>query len=193
MTHWFVVCCNVKAEVTAERELRAAGFDAYLPQFKVERFNRKLRKAIITEQVLFPRYLFVRMNREDIRKVMACKGVADMLPGFPHQPEPVRLIKPRPDAEAIDPVERLRQAQANLELDDTDAARKRRGETSKNSLAALRKRLRDKRVTITDGPFARVPGTVEVVHSFTRLQVLVDIFGRPTPVELEIGQIEEAA
>lgn len=183
MTDWFVIRCSAKAEHKAADDLRAAGFDAYLPEFKVERLNRRLRKKVVTTQCLFPRYLFAAIAPGQFHAAMSCKGVEGILPGYPHEPQRV----------ATKAVERLRQAQANLELDDTDEARRRRGETTKNTLAALRKRLVDKRVRIVDHAFYGFPATVEAVHSFTRLQVLVDIFGRPTPVELEIGQIDEAA
>lgn len=181
--NWYVVKVAPKGEQKAADDLREAGFEVYKPQFKEERLNRRLRVKVVSTLLLFPRYLFVRMEPRHIAVARDCGSTIDVLPGFPHEPQPVK-------ASIID---RLRQAEANGDLDDTDAARRKRGETTKNTLAAMRKRLVDKRVRIVDHAFYGFPATVEAVHSFTRLQVLVDIFGRPTPVELEIGQIEEAA
>ena len=47
------------------------------------------------------------------------------------------------------------------------------------------------RVKITDGPMMNLSGTVDSTDAdHGKLQVSVDIFGRPTPVELEFWQVE---
>jgi transcriptional antiterminator NusG len=45
---------------------------------------------------------------------------------------------------------------------------------------------------VTEGPFVNFSGTVdEILLDKGKVRVLVSIFGRPTPIEIEFGQIEK--
>ena len=47
-------------------------------------------------------------------------------------------------------------------------------------------------VRVTDGPFAEFIGTVDEVNpERNKVKVLVSIFGRETPVELDLLQVEK--
>jgi transcription termination/antitermination protein NusG len=181
---WFVLEVRPKAERKALTELRKAGIvDAYCPEYKIERFNRRRKVSIVTTLCHFPRYIFAQLEGRDFGALRSCNSIIDVLPGYPHHPMPV----------AAKDIEAIRDAEANMVFDDTDEARRRRGETVKNSLKAMRKRLKGKKIRVTDGPFTSFAGEVEAVHSLERLTVLINLFGQDTPVELEHGQIEELA
>ena len=48
-------------------------------------------------------------------------------------------------------------------------------------------------VTVIDGPFSNFNGTVEEINQEKgKVKVLVSIFGRPTPVELDFVQVDKA-
>ena len=51
---------------------------------------------------------------------------------------------------------------------------------------------KDDHVRVTDGAFANFTGTIEEVnHEKHKVRVLVSIFGRATPVELDYAQVEK--
>jgi transcriptional antiterminator NusG len=53
---------------------------------------------------------------------------------------------------------------------------------------------RGEQVRVVDGPLSPVVGKVDAVHTERRrIRVIVNIFGRPTPVELEFHQVEKVA
>ena len=184
MAKWFVIETRPKAERKAASELRKAGIaDAYVPEYLRERFNKRRKVRQITTLCHYPRYILAFLDPQDFGALRSCNSIIDVLPGFPLDPVPIKAKD----------VEALRDAQARHLFDDTDQGRRARGETVKNTLAAMRKRLKGKRVRVKDGPFTSFPGTVEAVHSLERLRVTIEIFGQATPVELESGQIEELA
>ena len=53
---------------------------------------------------------------------------------------------------------------------------------------------KDETVKVLDGPFANFSGKVEEINAERgKLKVMVTIFGRSTPVELDFGQVEKEA
>ena len=59
--------------------------------------------------------------------------------------------------------------------------------------AEIKHRLGDQ-VKVIEGPFANFVGTIDQIdHDKAKLRVMVSIFGRSTPVELDVLQVESAS
>lgn len=59
---WYAVYCKPRQEAIAQQNLEHQGFAAYLPRVQVRR--RRLKHWVTSIEALFPRYLFVRVDRE---------------------------------------------------------------------------------------------------------------------------------
>ena len=69
-----------------------------------------------------------------------------------------------------------------------------RSETTKDKPRMKIKFEKNEQVRITDGPFANFNGIVDEINEDREtLKVMVTIFGRSTPVELEFGKVEKIA
>jgi transcriptional antiterminator NusG len=136
----------------------------------------EVRKPTATP--LFPRYIFMHADRRDprIHTVFELSGVGGLVcrDGAPvWMPDPVIAgIRSRENGNGIVP--------------------------GKESMRAVF-RIGDE-IRVTDGPFASFPMIVErgldvAIEEFdpeTRIKVVVNIFGRATPVELEIWQVAKS-
>jgi transcriptional antiterminator RfaH len=100
-TRWYVVQTQVNSEAKAALNLRRQGYDIYLPRCLHRR--RHARKVELTAKPLFPRYLFVAIDRtaQRWRSIQSTFGVARLVSqGDEPAPVPegvVNAIKARED------------------------------------------------------------------------------------------------
>ncbi|HKN38569.1 MAG TPA: transcription termination/antitermination protein NusG [Acidimicrobiia bacterium] len=143
-------------------------FEVVIPMEDVIEFKAG-RKTVVPKKV-FPGYLLVRLNLDDDswRVVRDTPGVTGFVGGGA-KPTPLS----RKEVEAILGVEK-----------EEGAA----GEGKK-----ARPRLEfdvGEQVRVVTGPFADFNGAISEINvDQSKLKVLVNIFGRETPVELEFGQV----
>jgi transcriptional antiterminator RfaH len=78
-TRWYVVQTQVNSEAKAALNLRRQGFDIYLPRCLKRR--RHARKVEVTAKPLFPRYLFVTIDRtaQRWRSIQSTFGVTRLV------------------------------------------------------------------------------------------------------------------
>ncbi len=167
---------NVESRV-ANFGLENKIFQIEVPMEEVEKHTDKGKKVITRVRV--PGYVLIRMwPDEDARRIVReTEGVTGFV-GPTKEPAPlsrkevVAMMAPMIASEAL-----------KKAGDKPAAAKKRKLEVS----YAV-----GDQVTVTDGPFATMPASVSDVEPTTqKLTVLVSIFGRDTPVELDFSQVEK--
>jgi transcriptional antiterminator RfaH len=170
---WFVLYLAPRAEAAVCDEVRANGFETYMPMERSIRVRR--RRRVQVEQPLFSRYLFVRFDpyRDDWQSLLHLDGVEDVLSNCD---VPSRV----PDAW----IEALHRAEHAGAFD-------RRPDASPFKIGD--------RVRIAEGPFtglhARIEQLVAKLKSSTatkRIRVLMDFLGQKTMIELPVGSVEKA-
>ncbi len=153
--------------VVASRGIEDRVFEVVIPMEDVVEF--KGGKKVTVQKKVFPGYLLVRCDLDDdtwgaIRNTPGVTGFVG--PGT--KPTPLS----RHEVENI----------LQVKVEGTDAPAKR-----------SRPRLEyevDETVRVKEGPFADFSGQIaEINEDQLKLKVLVNIFGRETPVELEFSQV----
>jgi transcriptional antiterminator NusG len=174
--HWFVVhtYAGYENKVKSNLESRIASmnmeeriFEVVIPVEDVIEFKNG-RKQVVSKKV-FPGYLMVRMDLDDDSwyVVRNTPGVTGFV-GLGARPTPLSRRE----------VEGILQVKTGEE-----------GETIKRSRPRLEYEVGES-VRVKEGPFADFTGTIaEINEDQLKLKVLVNIFGRETPVELEFAQV----
>jgi transcriptional antiterminator NusG len=155
------------ANVVTSRGLEDRVFEVVIPMEDVVEF--KGGKKVTVQKKVFPGYLLVRcdMNDDTWGAIRNTPGVTGFV-GPNTKPTPLS----RREVENI----------LQVKVEGTEAAPKR-----------SRPRLEyevDETVRVKEGPFADFSGQIaEINEDQLKLKVLVNIFGRETPVELEFSQV----
>jgi hypothetical protein len=91
--NWYLVHTKPRQEEIALANLERQGYECYLPQMRIERVRR--RKAEVTTEPMFPRYLFIRLDSSDQGKswspIRSTLGVSQLVHfgiAWPVSPQP---------------------------------------------------------------------------------------------------------
>jgi transcription termination/antitermination protein NusG len=171
---WYVVHTQTGAEKKAKAnlELRAkmSSMDSLIDQVLIptEKVSEvKGGKKKITERKFFPGYILIKMDLTDEGwyLVKNTPGISGFV-GSGKKPVPL----PDPDVSAIvqQQDEKAQKPKPKVEFENGESVR------------------------VKEGAFVNFNGTVEEVNpNKGKLKVMVSIFGRSTPVELEYWQVEK--
>jgi transcriptional antiterminator NusG len=175
--HWFVIhsYAGYENKVKSNLESRIASmnmeeriFEVVIPMEDVIEFKNG-KKQVVSKKV-FPGYLLVRLELDDDSwyVVRNTPGVTGFV-GLGARPTPLSRRE----------VENILQVKA----EDGEGA------AAKKSRPRLEYELGES-VRVREGPFADFSGTIaEINEDQLKLKVLVNIFGRETPVELDFAQV----
>ncbi len=171
---WYVVHSYAgyenKVKTNLETRISSLNMEDYIFQIEVPTEEVpvvKNGKRQLVQQKKYPGYIYVRMDLTDQSwsAVRNTPGVTGFV-GLTNRPSPLRreevLSILAPEAPKEKKVETVRVQEFEV------------GES----------------VTVMDGPFATLPATISEINlDAQRLKVLVSIFGRETPVELQFNQV----
>jgi transcription termination/antitermination factor NusG len=183
---WYVVHSYAgyenKVKTNLEARIQSLDVEDYIYQIEVPTEEvteiKNGKRAQVNRKVL-PGYLLVRMelNDESWGAVRNTPGVTGFV-GATSRPSPL----------TIDEVVKIL-----VPATAPQAARATGGETTAGTAAAPVAVVDfevGESVTVMDGPFATLPATINEINAEQqKLQVLVSIFGRETPVELSFTQV----
>ncbi len=170
---WYVVHTysghERKVKANLEKRIASTGMEERIFRILVpteEKLEKKKGKEKVVEKKIFPGYVLVEMNMSDDSwyVVRNTPGVTGFVSSGT---KPLPLMP-----EEIDHIlQGMGTKKPEVEVDFAEG---------------------DK-VIVQDGPFEDFVGIVKEVHPHQgKVKVLVSMFGRETPVELEFSQIEEA-
>jgi transcriptional antiterminator NusG len=182
---WYVVHSYAgyenKVKTNLESRITSLDMEDYIYQIEVpteEVTEIKNGKRTQVNRKVFPGYLLVRMdlNDESWGAVRNTPGVTGFV-GATSRPSPLTLDEV---VKILVPATAPKQAAA------TEAAASTGGTTPVVEFEV------GESITVMDGPFATLPATINEINAEQqKLQVLVSIFGRETPVELSFSQVQK--
>ena len=172
---WYVVraVSNQEKKVKAiiESELAHAGLTKFVPEILIPTqrvYEIKNGKKTSKEKSYFPGYILIHAHLvgEVVPTIKGVNGVVGFL-GQDGEPVP------------------MRQSEVNRIFGQVD-------ETNQEGASHVNPYIAGEFVKVTDGPFSGFSGVIEEVNEEKKkLKVMVKIFGRKTPLELNYIQVEK--
>jgi transcriptional antiterminator RfaH len=155
--HWHLVHTKPRQEKFALENLQRQGYQCYLPTLPSEKLHQGI--LMVTDEPLFPRYLFIRLGQGDSAKswapIRSTKGVS-------------RLVSFGVEPARVDDglIELLRAHEASVQTEPERLFKP--GE----------------RVRLTEAPFAGIEGIYQMADGERRVMVLIELLSKQVRVHV---------
>ena len=195
-TKWYVLRAisgqEKKVKTYMENELVRQGVSDSVPQILIPTekiYEIRKGKKVIREKNLFPGYILVEADLagEVSHILTSTPGVIGFLQANNEEVEVTKVEggKVKKTKVIVKKPVPINQSEVNRILGKVD-------ESAAVEEFASVTFIKGETVRVIDGPFATFEGTVEEIHENTKkLSVMVKIFGRNTPLELNYAQVEK--
>jgi len=164
--HWYLLHTKLRQEKYALENLQRQSYECYLPTIPCEKLRQGL--LTVTDEPLFPRYLFIRLGLGDLDKswapIRSTQGVS-------------RLVSFGIEPARVDDglIELLRTQEALVQ-------------TEPQRLFSP-----GERVYLTKGPFAGIEGIYQITDGERRTIVLIELLNRPVAVRIAPAGLRKAS
>jgi transcriptional antiterminator NusG len=195
-TKWYVLRAisgqEKKVKTYMENELARQGVSDSVPQILIPTekiYEIRKGKKVIREKNLFPGYIMVEADLagEVSHILTSTPGVIGFLQANNEEIEVTKVEggKVKKTKVVVKKPVPMSQSEVNRILGKVDEA------AAVEEYASI-SFIKGETVRVIDGPFASFEGTVEEIHENSKkLSVMVKIFGRNTPLELNYAQVEK--
>jgi len=155
---------SIFRELEYEKDIAENVEDILIPTENV--VDIKNGKKLVKKKVFFPGYILLKMEMNNETKffIESINGV-------------MSFVGPKGSPQSLNDAE-IRRIIGSFDQDDD----------SVDAIEEIPFKVGDS-VKVTDGPFKDFNGLIQEINDKNRIKVNVNIFGRPTPIELNFNQI----
>jgi len=157
---WYAVHTHPRKEAVALENLQRQGFEPYMPRLHVQKVRRG--KAVMLDEPMFPRYLFVRLDSSaqgrswaPIRSTLGVRNLVQF-GGRPARVQPELIDWLRDREKHFDPLHLFEPGD---------------------------------KVTVADGPFKGLEALYQGVDGEHRALILLEILSKPVRLAMDAGQL----
>ena len=156
---------SIFRELEYEKDIAENVEDILIPTENV--VDIKNGKKLVKKKVFFPGYILLKMEMNNETKffIESINGV-------------MSFVGPKGSPQSLNDAE-IRRIIGSFDQDDDSVV---------DTIEEIPFKVGDS-VKVTDGPFKDFNGLIQEINDKNRIKVNVNIFGRPTPIELSFNQI----